>query len=101
MYPPHFPCCFNNMFNVIITDHGCSDSGLGNPVSAIRGVVLPALRAQVGTTQESHIPQPFLEPGRVTHVRHHLIHLPHFTDGKLRPNGPVSLCYSELAATQR
>lgn len=79
-----------NMFNVIITngsDHGCSDSGPGNPDFAIGGVVLLALRAQVETTRESHAPTGLLRPGTVTRVRgqiilrHQLIQLLHFTDG--------------------
>lgn len=56
-----------NMFNVIITngsDHGCSDSGLGNPDFAIGDVDLLTLRAQVETTQESHVPTAFLDLGQ-------------------------------------
>ena len=66
----------------------------GNPVLAVRGVVLPALRAQVGSTWVGHVVQPLSDPGQPPSVRgqillrDHLIQLPHFTDGKTEARGP-------------
>ena len=57
--------------------------------------------------QVSHAPEPLLGPAELPNIsgqiifRYHLVQLPHFTDGQIEAQWPVSLWYTELVAKHR
>lgn len=81
-------------------DNGCLELGLRNPI-IITQVLSPL---PLGTVCGSHAPWTLLDPGESPNVRGriilrwHLVHSLTLQMDKLRPNGPVSLWYTELVA---